>query len=95
MQRFAATAGDKVTVLTVHSSPASPLALEKLAQLGVHLPTVEDPSSRVAALIGAPQVVPVTVLLRADGAVAKILPRRYTDPSAIAADVAKYLGVKT
>ena len=92
MQTFAATVGDALTVLTVHSSPASPYGLEKLAAYGVHLPTVQDPGSRVAALVGAPQVLPVTVLLRADGSVAKILTVPYTDPAAIAADVRTYLG---
>ena len=93
MQTFAASAGDALTVLTVHSSPASPYGLEKLADYGVRLPTVQDPASRVAALVGAPQVLPVTLLLRADGSVAKVLAVPYTDPAAIAADVATYLGV--
>lgn len=93
MQAYSASAGDVLTVLTVHSNPASPLGLEKLAQLGVRLPAVQDPSSGVAALVGAPQVLPVTVLLRADGTVAKILAVPYTDPAAIAADVVTYLGV--
>lgn len=93
MQTFAATAGDAVTVLTVHSDPASPYGLERLASYGVRLPTVQDATSRIAALVGAPKVLPVTVLLRADGSVAKILAVPYTDPVAIAADVATYLGV--
>lgn len=93
MQTFAERAGPSLTVLTVHSDPASPLGLEKLAQYGVTLPAVQDPSSTVAALVGAPQVLPVTVLLRADGSVAKILAVPYTSPDAIAADVQRYLGV--
>lgn len=93
MATFAATAGDAVTVLTVHSDPASPYGLERLAAYGVRLPTVQDPASRIAALVGAPKVLPVTVLLRADGSVAKILAVPYTEPAAIAADVATYLGV--
>ena len=93
MQTFAATVGGALTVLTVHSSPAAPYGLEKLADYGVHLPTVQDPGSRLAALVGAPQVLPVTVLLRADGSVAKILAVPYTSPAAIAADVRTYLGL--
>lgn len=93
MQTFAAAAGGALTVLTVHSSPASLYGLEKLAAYGVHLPTVQDPASRLAALVAAPQVLPVTVLLRADGSVAKILAEPYTSPAAIAADVRTYLGL--
>lgn len=93
MQAYAERAGSALTVLTVHSDPASPYGLEQLARYGVHLPGVQDPTSRVAALVGAQQVLPVTVLLRADGTVAKILPVPYTSPDAIAADVQRYLGV--
>jgi thiol-disulfide isomerase/thioredoxin len=93
MQTFAATAGDALTVLTVHSDPAAPYGLERLARYGVHLPTVQDTRSRVAALVGASQVLPATVLLRADGTVATILYKPYSDPAAIAADVSTYLGV--
>lgn len=94
MATFARRAGPAVTVLTVHSSPASPYALARLARYGVRLPAVEDPTARVAALVGAPQVFPVTVLLRADGTVAKVLAVPYTDAGAIAADAQRYLGVR-
>lgn len=93
LQAYARQAGDAVTVLTVHSNPATPNGVERLAALDVHLPGVADPTSQLAARLGAPAVLPVTVLVRADGSVAKILAKPYTDPAAISADVQRYLGV--
>lgn len=93
VQEFAEQAGDQLTVLTVHSEVKPVNALLKLADYGVHVPTVQDSAGEVAALVGAAQVVPTTVLLDADGTVAKILAVPYTDAGAITADVQRYLGV--
>ena len=94
MQEFAQRAGGAVTVLAVHSDPNALKALQALRGYGVHLPSVQDPQQRVAALVGAPAAYPVTVLLRADGTVAQVLAVAYPDPQALAADVGQWLGVR-
>ena len=62
-------------------------ALARLADLGVRLPTLQDGQRRVAAALGVPNVMPATVVLRADGSVAKILPQAFTSADEIAAAV--------
>lgn len=79
--------GDDVTVLTVHQDENETAALLRLAELGVRLPTLQDGQRRIAAALGVPNVMPATVVLRADGSVAKILPQAFTTADEIAAAV--------
>lgn len=98
LQDYARRAGDSVTVLTVHAvdGAGSPfLVLKFLTELGVTLPTVLDTSGRVAAALSAPKVFPSTILVRADGSVAKVLPQIFDSADAIAAAVQANLGVRT
>ncbi|WP_460869084.1 TlpA family protein disulfide reductase, partial [Rhodococcus aerolatus] len=95
VQDFAARAGDRVTVLTVHADPDAGGALSRLTDYGVRLPGVQDADGRVAALVGAPQVLPTTILLRADGTVAAVLPQPFTTADEVATAVADGLGVRT
>ena len=67
--------GPAVTVLTVHQDENETAALLRLAELGVRLPTLQDGRRLVAAALQVPNVMPATVVLRADGSVAEILPR--------------------
>ncbi|WP_167471575.1 TlpA family protein disulfide reductase [Nocardia arthritidis] len=100
---YAQRAGGAVTVLTVHSDPDAAKALAMLTDLNgdlsakgraqVHFPGVEDPGGKVRAAIGAPNVLPVTVLLRPDGSVARTVVRPFTGVDDIAATVANDLGV--
>ncbi|MGL4306586.1 MAG: TlpA family protein disulfide reductase [Mycobacteriaceae bacterium] len=93
LQDFAIRAGAAVTVLTVHNDPGMSLALQRLLDLGVHLPGLQDSKGSIAAVLGLPNVKPVTVLIREDGSVAKILPVPFTSADDIAGEVRKYLGV--
>lgn len=93
MQEFARRAGAAVQVLTVHRDPGEANALDRLADLGVRLPGVQDGAGRVAAAVHAPSVLPVSVLLRADGTVAAVLPVPFTDADQIAEAVRDKLGV--
>ncbi len=86
-------ADGRLIVLTVHADPNPVAALDLLAQLGVHLPTVEDPQGRVGAAAGAPRVYPTTVLVRADGSVAGVQARPFTSVADVAAVVRSQLGV--
>lgn len=98
LQDYAKRAGDAVTVLTVHAvdGASSPyLVLKFLTELGVTLPTVLDTKGQVAAALSAPKVFPSTILVRADGTVAKVLPQIFESTDAIAAAVEANLGVRT
>src|SRR5699024_2038990 len=61
MEQFAQQAGDAVTVLGVHSDQHTDKGRALLRDLGVHLDAVADPDRVVAAAVGAPPVLPVTV----------------------------------
>ncbi|MFE3189268.1 TlpA family protein disulfide reductase [Nocardia sp. NPDC059240] len=94
LQQFSQQAGSAVTVLTVHSDRGADKALSRLTGLGIHLPGVEDPDTKVRNAVHAPAVLPISVLLRADGTVAKVVVRPFTSVEDISATVAAELGVK-
>ncbi|MBV9090151.1 MAG: TlpA family protein disulfide reductase [Mycobacteriaceae bacterium] len=79
--------GTQLTVITVHQDPDEGAALTRLADLRVRLPGWQDGARRVAAALHVPNVMPATVLLRADGSVAQILPRAFASADDIAAAV--------
>jgi len=93
MEAFASRAGDAVTVLTVHSDPRAGAGRDLLDELGVRLPAVEDADGKVAAAVGAPPVLPVTILLRPDGTVAELAVRPFDSADGIAQAVERNLGV--
>nr|WP_206038047.1 TlpA disulfide reductase family protein [Rhodococcus sp. HNM0569] len=93
LQQFSAEAGDAVTVLTVHTDTNEANALARLADYGVTLPGVQDGSARVQAAVGAPAVLPVSVLVRADGTVASVLPKPFDSVAEIRDAVRDGLGV--
>ncbi|MFD0000129.1 TlpA family protein disulfide reductase [Nocardia sp. NPDC127526] len=94
LQQFSQQAGDAITVLTVHSDPGIAKGLSRLTGLGIHLPGVADPNAQVRKAVGAPAVLPISVLLRADGTVAKVEVRAFTSVDDIAGTVAAELGVR-
>lgn len=79
--------GPAVTVLTVHQDENEAAGLQRLAELGVRLPMLQDGQRRVAAALRVPNVMPATVVLRADGSVAQILPRAFASADEIQAAV--------
>lgn len=85
--------GERVTVLTVHQDENESAGLLRLAELGVRLPMLQDGRRLVAAALKVPNVMPATVILRADGSVAGILPRPFTNADEIAAAVNPSIGV--
>lgn len=93
---YAQLVGDRVQVLTVQGREGSEnpfLSLNLLTEIGVHLPTVVDSESKIAAALGIPRVYPATVLVRADGTVAAVLPTVFDSVDEVSAAVDKYLGV--
>ncbi|NLE80229.1 MAG: TlpA family protein disulfide reductase, partial [Rhodococcus sp.] len=93
LQQFSERAADAVTVLTVHTDPNEAAALSRLTDYGVTLPGVQDARTQVRSAVGAPAVLPVSVLVRADGTVAQILPQPFASVDEIAALVETHLGV--
>jgi thiol-disulfide isomerase/thioredoxin len=93
LQEYAERRAGEITVLTVHRDPNEANALLKLADYGVRLPGVQDGAGAFAAAVGAPNVLPVTVVLRADGTVARVLPVAFTSADDIDKAVQDALGV--
>ncbi|GLP79117.1 TlpA family protein disulfide reductase [Mycobacterium antarcticum] len=94
MAEYQRRMGSAVTVLTVHQDENETAALLRLAELGVRLPTLQDGRRLIAAALEVPNVMPATVVLRADGTVAEILPRAFTSADEIAAAVNPGMGVR-
>jgi thiol-disulfide isomerase/thioredoxin len=92
MAEYQRRVGSEVTVLTVHQDENETAALLRLAELGVHLPTLQDGRRRIAAALEVPNVMPATVVLRSDGSVAAILPRSFDNADEIAAAVGPTIG---
>lgn len=80
-------AGPDVTVVTVHQDDNQAAGLALLAELGVRLPTLQDGRRQLAAALRVPNVMPTTVVLAADGSVARILPQSFASADEIAAAV--------
>lgn len=87
MQTYQRRAGDAVSVVTVHQDENETAALVRMADLGVHLPVLQDGQRLIAAALGLPNVMPTTVVLRADGSVATVLPQPFTSADEIGAAV--------
>jgi thiol-disulfide isomerase/thioredoxin len=79
--------GPDVMVVTVHQDDNEAAGLQRLAALKVRLPALQDGQRRIAAALRVPNVMPATVVLRADGSVAKILPRAFASADEIDAAV--------
>jgi thiol-disulfide isomerase/thioredoxin len=92
MAEYQRRVGDELMVITVHQDNDGAAGLSRLAEWGVRLPTWEDGGRRVAAALGVPNVMPASVLLRADGSVAGILPRAFDSADEIAAAVDQTMG---
>jgi len=93
MAEYQRRVGPAVTVLTVHEDENEAAALLRLAELGVRLPTLQDGRRSIAAALQVPNVMPATVVLRADGSVAEVLPRPFATADEIAEAVNPKLGV--
>jgi thiol-disulfide isomerase/thioredoxin len=92
MAEYQRRVGPEVLVVTVHQDENETAALLRLAELGVHLPTFQDGRRSIAAALGVPNVMPATVVLRADGTVSQILPHAFATADEIAAAVGRDLG---
>ncbi|MFM9376967.1 TlpA disulfide reductase family protein [Gordonia sp. VNK21] len=94
--RLYAQAGDQLNVLGVHAYDGARkeyAILTFLAEVGVHLPVIADVDGTVAKALGAPRVFPSTILVRADGTVAEILPTVFDSYEELTGVVRDELGV--
>jgi thiol-disulfide isomerase/thioredoxin len=92
MAEYQRRVGATLTVITVHEDNDAAAALSRLADWRVTLPTWQDGDKRVSAALRVPNVVPTSVLLRADGSVAGILPRPFASADEIATAVEQTMG---
>lgn len=95
MAEYQQRLGSDALVLTVHQDENATAALLMLAELGVHLPTLQDGRRLIAAALAVPNVMPATVVLRPDGSVAEILPRSFATVEEIEAAVDPLIGRET
>jgi thiol-disulfide isomerase/thioredoxin len=88
-----ATEPGAVPVLGVEVQQLPEGALDMLAALNVHYPSVSDPEGRLRAALRAPPVIPLTYLVAADGRVNQVNPPEVMrSPEQVRAVVARYLG---
>ena len=87
MAEYQRRVGSDVMVVTVHQDENETAALLRLAELGVHLPTLQDGRRAVAAALRVANVMPATVVLRPDGSVAQTLPRAFANADEIVAAI--------
>lgn len=89
---YAAEPGS-VPVLGVEVQGLPEGALDMLATLDVHYPSVSDPEGRLRAALGAPAVLPLSYVVSADGRVSQVTPPGVLrSPEQVRAVVARYLG---
>lgn len=85
--------GDSAQIVLVHADPDESKGLNMLRELGVtELPSLVDSGGDIAEAAGAPPVLPVTILVSADGTVAKVLPQVMRGPEDVVDAVDTYLG---
>lgn len=93
---FSKQAGDQLNVLAVHAREGGDkpyFVLKFMEEVGVHVPVVTDPHGDIAQAIGAPRIFPSTILIRADGTVAKVLPQIFNSTEELSNAVRENLGV--
>lgn len=89
-----ATLGDRVQVVLSHTDPSETKGLDTLQALGIDdLVSVSDQDEELPGILGAPPVLPLTVLVRADGTVAHVLIEPMDSEQDVLDAVEEYLGV--
>ena len=92
LARYAAQPGAVPVIgVDVRDRPAAALSL--LIDLGVHYPSVSDPDARLPRVLRAPEVLPVSYVLRPDGSVSLVSPpRAFRSPEEVTEVIRQYLG---
>ena len=85
--------GDRVRVVLSHTDPSETKGLTTLESLDMHEISVSDPEEQLPQMLGAPPVLPLTLLVRADGSLAKVLVEPMDSEQELLDAVAEHLGV--
>ncbi|GAA4911333.1 thiol-disulfide isomerase/thioredoxin [Actinomycetospora succinea] len=86
LQAYAEQPG-AVAVLGVDAADRATTALALVESLGARYPSVSDPDQVVGPKLGAPPILPASVLVRADGSVVDIPPQVLRTPEQVRAAV--------
>ncbi|MFC5139552.1 TlpA disulfide reductase family protein [Actinomycetospora rhizophila] len=86
LQAYAEQPG-AVAVVGVDAADRATTALGLLESLGARYPSVSDPDQVVGPKLGAPPILPASVLVRADGTVVDIPPQALRTPEQVRAAV--------
>jgi len=86
LEAYAAQPG-AVAVLGVDAADRATSALALMESLGARYPSVSDPAQVVGPRVGAPPILPASVLVRADGTVVEIPPQVLRTPEQVRAAV--------
>lgn len=82
-----------VQVLGVEAQQLPERALDLLAALNVHYPSISDPEGRLRAALRAPPVLPLSYVVSADGRVSQLNPPEVLrSPEQVRVVIARYLG---
>ncbi|PVZ09398.1 TlpA family protein disulfide reductase [Actinomycetospora cinnamomea] len=86
LEAYSAQPGS-VAVLGVDAADRATSALALMESLGARYPSVSDPAQVVGPRVGAPPILPASVLVRADGTVVDIPPQVLRTPEQVRAAV--------
>ena len=90
----AATLGDDVRFVVSHTDPSETKGFDTLGALGIdQMVSVSDQEEAPPGILGAPPVLPLTVLVRADGTVAQVLIQPMYSEQDVLDAVEEHLGV--
>jgi len=94
VQAAAAALGDRVRVVISHTDPSETKGFDTLGALGIdQMISVSDQEEELPGILGAPPVLPLTVLVRADGTVAQVLIQPMYSEQDVLDAVEEHLGV--
>lgn len=82
---------DAVPVIGVNVQDRPAAALSLLAELDVHFPSVTDPDGALQRALSGPRVLPLSFVVRPDGAVALVPPRVFGSVEDVRQAVAEHL----
>jgi thiol-disulfide isomerase/thioredoxin len=92
LARYAAQPG-AVPVIGIDVRDRPTAALSLLIELGVHYPSMSDPDARLPQVLRAPEVLPISYVLRPDGSLTLISPPRvFRSPEEVTEVIRQYLG---
>lgn len=93
LQEFAARHGDEVAVVGIHADVSTARGIGFATELGIDFPLIADTSGAYLAALEVPKVIPLTVMISADGEIAQVLARPVTSLDDLTSQVNAALGL--